>query len=263
MTSEAHLDKAKVRHSFAAAAETYDGFASLQRQVGLELLCRFPQNKSAGVLLDLGCGTGFISHQLSTAFSGKQMIALDIALPMLQTSRQKYPAMPVQYLCADAEKLPIASNSVDQIFSNLALQWAEDLPASCADFKRVLNKQGQLIFATFGPETLRELKAAWAKVDDFTHVNVFHSADQIHDFLKVAGFKQISLEIQLYQSAYSDVEGLMRELKGIGAHNVNRLRNPKPTTKSQLKHMIRHYPAQMVGQGIIASYEIIFVKASI
>lgn len=263
MTGEVYLDKAKIRHSFAAAAQTYDGLASLQRRVGMELLCRFPQNMSAGVILDLGCGTGFISHQLSTAFSGKQMIALDIALPMLQTSRRKYPAMPVKYLCADAEKLPIASNSIDQIYSNLALQWAQDLPATCVDFKRVLKKQGQLVFATFGPDTLRELKSAWAKVDDFMHVNIFHSLDQVHDFLQVAGFKQISLETKLYQSAYPDVESLMRELKGIGAHNVNRQRNPKPTTKLQLKSMIRHYPVEKAGQGIVASYEIIFVKANI
>ena len=262
MTGEVYLDKAKVRHSFAAAAQTYDGLARLQRQVGLELLSRFPQHKSADVILDLGCGTGFISHQLWSTFTGNQMIALDIALPMLQTSRRKYPAMPVQYLCADAEKLPIASHSIDQIYSNLALQWAQALQASCVDFKRVLKKQGELIFSTFGPETLRELKDAWAEVDDYMHVNVFHSAELIHDYLQLAGFKEISLQTQTYQTAYSDVEGLMRELKGIGAHNVNRQRNRKPTTKSQLTSMISHYPRQSAGQGIIASYEIIFVKAS-
>lgn len=263
MTGAIYLDKAKVMRSFAAAAQTYDGLAGLQRQVGLELLARFPQRQSGGVLLDLGCGTGFISHQLAATFSGQQMIALDIALPMLQTSRRKYPAMPVQYLCADAENLPIASNSIDQIYSNLALQWAQDLPASCAGFKRVLKTPGQLVFATFGPETLRELKSAWTKVDDFMHVNSFHSADQIQSFLQVAGFKQVFPESKLYQFAYPDVESLMRELKGIGAHNVNRQRNPRPTTKTQLKSMIEHYPTQMDGQGIIASYEIIFVKASV
>ena len=257
------LDKAKVMRSFAAAAQTYDGLAGLQRQVGLELLARFPQRQPGGVWLDLGCGTGFISHQLAADFSGRQMIALDIALPMLQTSRRKYPDMPVRYLCGDAEKLPIAGNSIDQIYSNLALQWVQDLPASCVDFKRVLKNPGQLVFATFGPKTLRELKAAWAKVDDFMHVNSFHSADQIQGFLHTAGFKRVILESKLYQSAYPDVESLMRELKGIGAHNVNRQRNPKPTTKTQLKSMIKHYPAQMVGQGILASYEIIFVKASV
>ena len=263
MTSAVYLDKAKVRRSFAAAAQTYDGLAGLQRQVGLELLARFPQRQPGGVLMDLGCGTGFISHQLAKDFFGQQMIALDIALPMLQTSRRKYSAMAVHYLCADAEKLPIADNSIDQIYSNLALQWAQDLSASCVDFKRVLTKQGQLVFATFGPETLRELKTAWAKVDDFMHVNSFHSADQIHDFLQAAGFKQVILESKLYESAYPDVESLMRELKGIGAHNVNRQRNPRPTTKTQLKSMISHYPLQSAGRGIVASYEIIFVKASI
>lgn len=262
MSIELTLDKVKVRRSFSAAADSYDGLAGLQRQVGLELLRRFPLRCGDDVLVDVGCGTGFLSHQLASAFLGKQLIALDLAMPMLQTCRRNYPGMSAQYVCADAEKLPFASNSIDQIYSNLALQWAQDLSATLLDFKRVLKGKGRLVFATFGPQTLHELKTAWAAVDDFTHVNSFYAVEQIEGFLHAAGFENSCLESRLYQSDYLSVEGLMRELKGIGAHNVNRDRNPKPTTKTQLQAMIGHYQKQMAGQGIVASYEIIFVQAN-
>lgn len=260
MTAEMLLDKGKVRRSFAAAAASYDSLAALQRQAGLELLRRFPLPGGDEVVLDLGCGTGFLTHQLSEN-AIRQLLALDIALPMLAACRQNYPAMRAGYVCGDAENLPFADNSIDRIYSNLALQWAQNLAVALVDFKRVLKRQGSVVFATFGPQTLKELKAAWSAVDNYTHVNEFHTADRIELFLQTAGFKRINLASVLYRSEYPDVETLMRELKGIGAHNVNRKRNPGPTTKTRLQQMIKHYPRQ--GAGITASYEIIFVRAEL
>ena len=261
MTMAVCLDKAKVQRSFAAAALSYDGLAELQRRVGIELLSRFPVDSRSGVLLDVGCGTGFLSHQLAACMTDHRLIALDLALPMLQTSRRNYPGMAAQYLCADAENLPLSARSVAQIYSNLALQWAQDLEATFAGFKQVLERGGRLTVATFGPETLCELKTAWAEVDDYTHVNAFHSVEEIEGFLRAVGFRNIVLDSVVYQSRYPSVQSLMRELKGIGAHNVNHGRNPKPTTRSQLQQMIDCYEAQSRDSQVVASYEIIFAKA--
>ncbi|PPD35531.1 MAG: malonyl-[acyl-carrier protein] O-methyltransferase BioC [Methylomonas sp.] len=259
MMAELALDKAKVRRSFAAAARTYDDLAELQRQVGLELLRQFPVEAGDGPILDVGCGTGFLTDQLCSA--NKPLLALDIAMPMLQISRQKYPGMSTGYVCADAEKLPFANNSIEQIYSNLALQWAQDLPATFRGFKQVLRSKGRLVLATFGPKTLHELKTAWAAVDDYVHVNDFLSAKQIELCLLNAGFGEVCIESVVYQTEYPSVEALMRELKGIGAHNVNNRRNHKLTTRSQLHSMIRRYQAEMTGRAIVATYEILFVQA--
>lgn len=263
MTMLASLDKAKVRRSFGAAALSYDGLAELQRRVALELLNRFPPLEEDGILLDVGCGTGFLSKRLAEGAESRRLIALDLALPMLQTSRLNYPDMVAQYVCADAERLPFAAQSIRQIYSNLALQWMQDLSATLVGFRRALGPKGRLVFATFGPATLHELKSAWAAVDSYTHVNSFHDIAAIRRFLLAAGFRDICAENVLYQTSYASVQDLMRELKGIGARNVNQGRNRQPTTRSQLQRMIAFYQKQMPGAEIIASYEIIFVKAEV
>lgn len=260
MSHQGQLDKAKIKQSFAAAAASYDVVAALQRQVGLDLLKRFPVQAEAGLVMDLGAGTGFLTRALPVA-DYQSLLAVDIALPMLLNSRQKNQVLDVDYLCADAEKLPLATASVRQIYSNLALQWCENLFSVFSGCHRILFPDGQLVFATFGPATLKELKVAWGKVDDFAHVNQFYSSQQIEGFLYQAGFSALSLESVLYQTRYDSVLDLMHELKALGAHNVSQARNRKPTTRHQLQQMIKHYQNAMVDDQIIASYEIIFVRA--
>lgn len=263
MMVAANVDKAKVRQAFSAAAHDYDVMAAMQREVGLALLRRFPVENSFEVILDLGCGTGFLAQQLSQKTANHPLVALDLALPMLRACRGKRPEMAAHYLCADAEMLPLVSRSIGQIYSNLALQWVENLPGAFVDCRRVLIRGGQLVFATFGPRTLQELKAAWASVDEYTHVNSFYSGDEIQAFLTNAGFVGITVEHEVYRYNYPSVRALMRELKGIGAHNVNLGRKRRLTTKTQLQNMIDHYHRSMAGSAIVASYEILFVRARV
>ncbi|OAI25878.1 malonyl-ACP O-methyltransferase BioC [Methylomonas koyamae] len=259
MVDSALLDKAKVRQSFAAAAEGYDALAGLQRRVGETLLAKSSCAASPRPLLDIGCGTGFLTRHLAGRASAS--VALDIALPMLQTARRNCTGLPAAYVCADAERLPFRDGSFGQIYSNLAVQWCEDLSALLADCRRVLCADGRLALSTFGPRTLAELKAAWGKVDDFAHVNEFYSVEQIRRFLVAAGWSRFELEAELVCQPYPSVLALMRELKGIGAHNASIHRNPRPTSRASLQRMIAHYEAAMAGGPIVASYEIIYLRA--
>lgn len=261
MKSSYRLEKHKIKRSFSAAAESYDAAATLQRQVGDELLEKFPLLTISGRILDLGCGTGYLTRRIATATPAQQLVALDIALPMLAASRLKNASSAVSYLCADAEKLPILANSFQQIYANVALQWCQGLPAVFADCQRILQADGQLVFSTFGPATLHELKTAWATVDAYPHVNEFYAGHVISGFLRQAGFNIITLRSEIYQSSYPSVMALMRELKNLGAHNVNFAENRKMTTRKQLQQMIGRYEAAMLGPEILASYEIIFVRA--
>ena len=156
-----YLDKTRIKQSFAAASVTYDSVAGLQRTVGKELLHSVDVTKLTGTLLDLGCGTGFLTGELLVHSNHETMIALDIALSMLQTTQSKLAdKRDIIYVCADAEQLPLSGQSIDSVFSNLALQWCRNLEAVFTGLKRALKPDGQLVFSTFGPQTLQELKSA-------------------------------------------------------------------------------------------------------
>jgi len=200
------LDKARIRQSFAAASVTYDSVAGLQRTVGKELLDSIDATKLVGTLLDLGCGTGFLTGELLAYSNHETTIALDIALSMLQTTQDKLAdKRNVIYVCADAEQLPLAGQSIDSVFSNLALQWCRNLEAVFSGIKRTLKPDGQLVFSTFGPQTLKELKSAWAAVDNYNHVNAFYNETQLKQFLQQAGFKNSRIKSKLYTSRYDSV----------------------------------------------------------
>lgn len=263
MSADFSIDKDKVRHSFSSAVSSYDGFASLQRKVGLELLNKNDSFEKKNIL-DVGCGTGFLAQEILLKALVQQMITVDIALPMVQATKNKLKSEgAVQYICADAEKLPFLDKTVDQIISNLALQWCQNLTAVFKGFKRILKQDGQILFSTFGPDTLQELKTSWAEVDNYTHVNNFYSVDHLTIFLERAEFKDIQIEVKYYQSNYRTVIELMRELKGIGANNVLSGRNPNITSKAQMQKMVDAYEKQRKNDFIPATYEVIFVSASI
>jgi malonyl-CoA O-methyltransferase len=160
-----HFDARHVRRAFARAANSYDAAAALQREVQSRLIesLDYLEARKPEVVLDIGAGTGHASALMKKRWPKAQVIALDVALPMLdQAKRQAGWWKPFQRLCGDAAALPLADNSVDVIFSNLCLQWVDDLPAVFAGFRRVLKPGGLLLCSTFGPETLVELNEAFA-----------------------------------------------------------------------------------------------------
>ncbi|HQS43242.1 MAG: malonyl-[acyl-carrier protein] O-methyltransferase BioC, partial [Methylotenera sp. 24-45-7] len=174
MIDHYHIDKARARRSFGRAAETYDAAAILQKLVREEMLSRLDLVKlNPQVILDAGCGTGLASHALQKRYAKSQVVSLDFAYPMLQKTRSTraqagltaqlkslFGGAKQNLLCADIESLPLASGSVGMVWSNLAIQWCNDLDAALTEFHRVLQPESLLMFSTFGPDTLRELRTA-------------------------------------------------------------------------------------------------------
>ena len=259
------LDKARVRASFNRAAQTYDAAAVLQKQVREEMLSRLDLIKmSPKAILDMGCGTGSGSFSLQKRFKNAQVFSLDLALGMLQKTESQRPFMQKilnkSYLiCADIENLPIANASMNLLWSNLAIQWCNDLDAAFNEAMRVLQPNGLFIFSTFGPDTLKELRAATSNGN--THVSRFIDMHDIGDALTRAGFSAPVLDVEHYTLTYDNVKGVMLDLKSIGAHNATQGRGRGLAGKGFLSNLATQYEQFRTNGKLPATFEVIYGHA--
>lgn len=252
------LDKRRVARSFGEAAGTYDQYAHIQRRVAQDL--REWCSASTGPVLDLGCGTGYMAELLAKTFAEEELRLADLAQPMVQLAKQKLPA--ASGLVADAEALPLGEASLGGIVSSLAFQWCHDLRRVAREAYRVLQSDGELVFSTLGPDTLQELKKAWQNIDSYTHVNHFHSPDAVRAALEAGGFARIELQRYSLVAQYDDLMPLLRELKGIGAHNINPGSRPGLTGVRQLRQLEEAYQAFRDADGKLpATYDVLLVRA--
>jgi malonyl-CoA O-methyltransferase len=255
-----HLDRARLRASFERASAGYEAAAGLQARIAAELLERLALFSFApGVVLDLGSGTGRITRELKRRYPRACVIALDLAPGMLREARRhQRPWRRFARVCGDALRLPLRDGSVDLIFSNLMLQWCEPLPAALAEVRRVLKASGFFAFSTFGPDTLYELRSAWAQADGYNHVNHFSNMHEVGDALVQAGLMEPVLDVDRIEAGYPDVLTLMRDLKAIGAHNVTAGRSRALTGPARLARVQQAYESFRRAQRLPATYEVIY-----
>lgn len=257
------LDDARVRASFDRASSAYEKSAVLQARVGEELLERLDFFRlSPDVVVDLGCGTGRVAGELKRRFRRAQVVALDLAPGMLREARRHMTFFRrFDRVCADVRRLPFGDATVDVATSNLMLQWCDDLDSAFREVRRVLKPDGLFVFTTFGPDTLRELRAAWAAVDGYSHVNAFIDMHDIGDALVRAGLTEPVLDVERFTLTYQDVLSLMRDLKVIGAHNVTAGRARGLMGRGALRRLGAAYePARRSGV-LPATYEVVYGAA--
>ena len=257
-----NLDPRAVRSSFDRASSTYEAAAVLQANVADELLSRLEAFAfRPGVVLDLGAGPGRATALLKRKYRHALVIALDIAPGMLQQAqRHQRLFRRFQRVCADANRLPFADASVDVIFSSLMLQWCNP-DWAFAEARRVLKPEGLFAFSTFGPDTLQEMRAAWAAVDDYQHVHQFMDMHDVGDALVRAGLMEPVLDVEHIRLTYSHALDLMRDLKTIGAHNVTAGRARGLTGRARLQQVQSAYEVFRVDARLPATYEIIYGTA--
>lgn len=257
------IDKQQARRSFDAAAQTYDEAAELQYEIGDRMLERldFVRLQPARIL-DLGAGTGHFSAALLKRYRKADIVALDIAPAMLEQTRTRggwlrKPAC----VCADAEQLPFNDDSFELIFSNLMLQWCADLEGTLAELRRVLAPGGLLMFTTFGPDTLMELRASWNAVDGHTHVNRFTDLHDVGDLLLKTRWADPVMDSERITVTYRELSRLMQDLKHIGAHNVTAGRPRGLTGRRRWQQFSAAYEAFRVDGVLPASYEVVYGHA--
>lgn len=251
-------------NQFNKAASSYEEFSELQKIVGKKLIDYLAQElivSNYQIIADVGCGSGFLTHLFIERFRAcdvrpEQVLAVDIACNMLQQASLKgYGAAAINFICADAARLPISDSFLNVVFSNLMLQWCQNLFLALSELKRVLRKNGVLVFSTLTQGTLRELKQAGAAVNDFI------ATEDVVDLLKKCEFSEINIFTEAVVLQYNSVIDLMRQLKGIGANAVKRgvLQEEKINTVSQLTRVCENYQAYRNPQGLLpATFQVLY-----
>jgi malonyl-CoA O-methyltransferase len=263
MAEKSTIDKRQARRAFNRAAATYDAVAELQNEIGGRLIERLDYIRLQPTrILDLGAGTGAFCGALLQRYRKADVIALDIAENMLQRvqSRAGWFRRP-RCVCADGESLPFEDNSFDLIFSNLMLQWCVDLESALAELRRVLAPGGLLMFTTFGPDTLMELRASWEVVDGYTHVNSFIDMHDVGDSLLKTRWAEPVMDSERITVTYRKLRTLMEDLKQIGAHNVTLGRPGGLTGRRRMLQLADAYERYRMDGVLPASYEVVYGHA--
>jgi malonyl-CoA O-methyltransferase len=141
------------------------------------------------------------------------------------------------------------------------LQWCSDLAGPLAEARRVLKPGGLFAFSTFGPDTLKELRAAWAAADGYSHVNRFLDLHDVGDALVRAGFAEPVLDVERVELTYSNSFALLRDLKAIGSQNATRGRPRGLMGRSRMDKMCAAYEAFRRGELLPASFEVLYATA--
>ncbi len=235
-------NKQRIARQFSRAATTYDSAADVQLDIAFEAMNLLP--KQANKVLDIGCGTGRISQTLAGRYGA--IVAMDLAFGMLNFAQQQntQQSNSIQWLQGDAESLPLANNSVDLVFSSMALQWCCNQQQVMAEVNRVLSKQGQAVLAIMCDGSFIELNHCWRQIDNQRHINQFATATS----WKVAA-KQQGLQVEMLQSSFttwhSGIRALLGSIKDIGA---NVLLEAKFTQLEKVKSALNRTSLQQLEQ---------------
>lgn len=246
--------RANVARSFSSATRSYDVSARLQRYTGKHLVSKLP-NKSNISIVDLGCGTGFFTNILASKY--EHVYGVDLSKEMLEFAESKS-TYKIEWIEADAFKLPFEENSIDVIYSNLMIQWCNPLADLLKEISRVLKPGGLFIFSTLVDGTLHELKSSWKQVDDEPHVIDFKLEKELINTFANSPLKMLENDTKDVVLEYENVLHLAHELKGLGANHVPNKTQKGLAGKDKWKKMTEHYKDFLEPSGVYpATYSVL------
>ncbi|MFH1869971.1 MAG: methyltransferase domain-containing protein [Pseudomonadota bacterium] len=228
-----------MRSDFADAAATYDSAAVLAREVGARMAARLDLVKIAPQrVADIGCATGDGIRELQRRYAKALPLAVDYALPMLHAVRSRTPRLQrlagrgPRLVNADVRALPLAANSLGLVWSNLMLQWLDDPLRALKELHRVLEVGGLLSFATLGPDTLKQLRAAAAEVGAGglclpgmalrapATVRRFLDMHDLGDMLIAAGFGDPVMDMEMITLSYPTPRAFLADQRHLGVRDA-------------------------------------------
>lgn len=260
------MDKRLVRAHFGRSRKTYDEYAIVQKKMGVRLATMVADAGAFKRILEIGCGTGFLTKKLAELYPQAEIIASDISPLMLEQARENLGEYAnIEYMVVDGEALTL-EGPFDLIVSNAAFQWFRDYPAALEGLKEKLIPGGYLFYATFGEETFWELHQAFtiareelgiaAGCDDDRHGPTFitrEALEQIVDDLSMPALFQEELFIEKFDS----VKEFLLSVKRVGANNASG-QHMGPNRRLLVKMMDSYQKLFAPKSKIEATYHVIY-----
>ena len=255
-----NFDYSALKKGFNKTAKTYEANALLAKSTGEALIERLQGIKiNPKRILDIGSGTGMLNKKLKKLYPKAKIFNIDLAEQRLrQTKTLRFGLNPPNLVCADAHALPFADKSFDLIISNLCWHWVDHLGQAVYEAKRVLNIQGTLLFTTLGPDTLRELNAAFYNASPNPHVIPFFDMHDVGDALLKAGFADPVMDIESMFLHFKNPDKLFKMLRDTGEGNYLSLRHRGLSGKKMFTQVKAHYEKFKLDKTYPATFEIVF-----
>ncbi|MCX4026377.1 malonyl-ACP O-methyltransferase BioC [Endozoicomonas sp. SM1973] len=251
------VDKQKVAAAFSQAAPCYDSAAKLQQQVLEQLVQELPALPDHSVVVDLGCGTGKGLQQLTQRYPMGQLFGLDLAYGMLVHARSSQ-NVTANWCCGDAEQLPLQENSIDLVFSSLAIQWCQSFPKLLSQIQQALKPGGYFVLSTLTEGTLAELSQAWQQIDRYAHVNKYPSENWHRQQINGSGFQIVQAKNKQEVAYEQNLKAILQGLKNIGAGTVNGKRRSGLMSRQQYRQLTNQYEAFRQPSGLPATYQVFY-----
>lgn len=238
-------ERRAVARAFARAAAGYESADFLHQEIRTRLLERLDLvSLRPDTILDLGAGPPRETSGLHARYPDTTLLAVDLVPAMLGAA-----ATPWHRLGADAARLPLPDGCVDLVVAGMLLHWCEEPAAVLAEIRRVLRFPGLLLVSTLGPDTLQELRAAWAAVDRHSHTLGFPDMHDLGDALVGAGFAEPVVDRHVVTVTYREVGDLARDLRGVGAADLSHERRRTLTGPRHWSAMASAFARQRRGDG--------------
>jgi len=222
-------------------------------------------------ILEAGCGSGSDFEPLARRYPRAQLVGVDLAQALLRAAarRQSFARRAKRLLgrpapalaCADIARLPFAPASFQMVWSNLALSWVADPAHAFREFARVLAPGGLLTFSTYGPDTLKELRAACLALDSGAHVQRFADMHDLGDLLAASGFAAPVMDMDLITLTYAEFSALAADLRRTGQTYAGEDRRRGLLGRAAWQRVIEAYEALRREGRLPASVELVFGHA--
>jgi malonyl-CoA O-methyltransferase len=260
------LDHAAACRAAVRAARRGPFFDPLGVEIGRRMLERLDYVKLAPRrILDLG-GDG---EALRARYPTAQVLAVGDP-PTGSGVRQRrrwrvrirnlFAARRRETLIAPIGRLPIAAGSCDLVWSNLALARTDEPENVLREWSRAAATEGLLMFSSLGPDTLKELRAAFAD-DPRPHVHPFVDMHDLGDMLVAAGFADPVMDMEIVTLTYARIGDLIADLRASGNVNSLAARRRGLTGRRVWDRARRAYMEDARDGRLPASFEVVYGHA--